>query len=309
MKKMIALMLAAVLMMLCASCAMAQSEGILYRVTGGKNEMVLLGSIHVGSPEMYPLGQKITEALSEADTIVFECDTESPEALQATMKLMSYAKGDSLDKHISAQTYALLKETAEKTGYPLGMLLAYKPWAVVSLLAMETTAAEMGMEDISQAMELGVEKQIALLTEGKEIRYLETAVDQLEMMDGFSPELQEYMLYTSCNSILDPESISEADASLSLWPKWWAEGNADTFARNYQEGMENDPEPELMQEYHENLLVKRNLHMAKGLRELLESEEESSYFVTVGLLHLVLPQESIICELEKMGYSVEKIMN
>ena len=309
MKKMIALMLAAVLMMLCASCAMAQSEGILYRVTGGKNEMVLLGSIHVGSPEMYPLGQKITEALSEADTIVFECDTESPEALQATMKLMSYAKGDSLDKHISAQTYALLKETAEKTRYPLGMLLAYKPWAVVSLLAMETTAAEMGMEDISQAMELGVEKQIALLTEGKEISYLETAVDQMEMMDGFSSELQEYMLSTSCNSILDPESISEADASLSLWPKWWAEGNADAFARNYQEGMENDPEPELMQEYHENLLVKRNLHMAKGLREMLESEEESSYFVTVGLLHLVLPQESIICELEKMGYSVEKIMN
>ena len=167
----------------------------------------------------------------------------------------------------------------------------------------------MGTEDIAQAMELGVEQQIALLAEEKNVRYLETAREQLEVMDGFSPELQEYMLQTSCTSILYPELISEVDASLSLWPHWWAQGNAEAFAQNYQDGMESDPEPELMQEYHDKLLFERNQRMAAGLREMLESEEEHSYFVTVGLLHLVLPQESIVYELEQMGYTVEKIMN
>lgn len=309
MKKGIAFMLALVLLLTFSSCAFAQSQGILYRVSGGKNEMVILGSIHIGSPEMYPLGDKITLALSEADTVVYECDTESAEALRATLRLMSYPEDDTLDKHISEETYGMLKATAEKTGYPLGMFLAYKPWAVVSLLSLETTAAEMGTEDIQQAMELGVENQISLLSEGKAVRYLETALEQLEMMDGFSPELQEYMLQASCSAILYPETISEADAALSLWPQWWTDGNAEAFARNYQEGFDSDPEPELMREYHEKLLVERNYRMAEGLREMLEADEAHSYFVTVGLLHLVLPQESVLYELERMGYTVEKILD
>lgn len=309
MKKWFALLLVLVMLLSVSSCAFAQSQGILYRVTGGKNEMVVLGSIHIGSPEMYPLGDSITQALEAADTVVYECDTESAQALQITMQLMSYPVGESLREHISDETYELLKDTAQKTGYPLGMLLAYKPWAVVSLLSLETTAAEMGTQDIAQAMELGVEQQIALRSKEKEVRYLETAQEQLEMMDGFSPELQEYMLQTSCNVILYPDMISEADASLSLWPHWWADGDADAFAQNYWQGFELDPKPELMQEYHDKLLVQRNSRMAEGLHQMLESDEEHVYFVTVGLLHLVLPQESILYELEQMGYRIERIMN
>ena len=309
MKKWICFAVVLFILLAAFSCASAQGRGMLYRVSGGQSDMFLLGSIHVGSPEMYPMGQTVMDALDKADIIVFECDTESPEALQSTIRLMSYPAGETLADHVCEETLELLRKTAEKTGYPFGSFLAMKPWAVVSLLSVESTAAEMGTDNIMQAMELGVEQQIAGLSQGKAFCYLETAEEQLSIMDGFSSELQEYMLVSTCKAILDPTSITEADAALKQWPVWWAKGDAEAFARNYQESFRLDPEPELMQEYHEGLLVRRNRNMAEELIGLLEADDGHCYFVTVGLLHLVLPEESILYELEKMGYSIEKILN
>ena len=309
MKRWLCFVLVTLLLLTSVPCASAQSQGILYRISGGKSNMYLLGSIHIGSPEMYPFGPAITDALEKSDILVFECDTESAQALQSTIRLMSYPMGETLADHVSEKTIELLRQTAEKTGYPLGSFLALKPWAVVSLLSIESTAAEMGGENVQQAMELGVEKQITELVKGKKVRYLESAEEQLSIMDGFTPELQEYMLQTTCMSILNPETISDADAAVRQWPMWWAEGNAEAFAENYQESFRTDPEPELMREYHEGLLLRRNRHMAEELRKMLEDDRNHSYFVTVGLLHLVLPEESVVYELEKLGYSIEKIMN
>lgn len=47
--------------------------------------------------------------------------------------------------------------------------------------------------------------------------------------------------------------------------------------------------------------------MAEGLRVLLEQDEGEKIFATVGLLHLVLPEESVLRELEAMGYQVEQV--
>lgn len=104
-----------------------ESKGILYRVTGGNSEMFLLGSIHVGSEEMYPMNRRITDALAAADTMVFECDTESPDVVRKMASMMSYPKGETLREHISAECYALLEQAAGKTGYPIGMLNALRP--------------------------------------------------------------------------------------------------------------------------------------------------------------------------------------
>ena len=42
-------------------------RGILYRVTGGKNEMMILGSIHVGNERMAHFDGKLQQALKKAD--------------------------------------------------------------------------------------------------------------------------------------------------------------------------------------------------------------------------------------------------
>lgn len=283
------------------------STGIFYRVTGGKNEMVLLGSIHIGNEAMYPLGTHITDALDAADVLVFECDTDSEEALVAAMTASTYPMGERLSDHISEECYEWLSRASEKLGYPVSAFQAFKPWAVMNTFALKTTAVEMGVDDLQTVMSLGVEKQVQALAGDKQEAWLETAQEQYDIMDGFSQELQEYLLQTACVVFLDPDEASGMDADMAKWPDWWRDGNAEAFATSYLEGMAAEPRPELMAEYHQRLVTERNRRMALGLREMLEGEEHS-YFVTVGLLHLVLPDDSVISELKRMGYTVEPII-
>ncbi len=311
-KKLLAILLTVVLMaaqglaLAETTAAHAQVHGILYRATKGENTVYLLGSIHVGAKEMYPFGEAIQKAMAEADTFVFECDTEAPDALQTTLRLMYYPVGTKLKDQIAPALYQKLEQVCDKTGYPVTLFAAMKPWAVMTQLSMLSTAAEMGTADLEEAMNLGVETQVQAYVKenGKQVAYLETVEAQLTMMDQFSMPLQEWMLEGTLDVILDPSAAEGMDASMADWPLWWREGNAKAFADSYYaDEVEADKQP-LWEEYHQNLVNLRNQGMAESLQAMLDSEP-GTYLVTVGLLHLVLPEDSIVRHLEDMGYTVE----
>ena len=142
---------------------------------------------------------------------------------------------------------------------------------------------------------------------GKEVHYLETVQEQLGLMENFSAALQEYLLESACKAVLEPESASGTEQDMEYWPSWWREGNAQVFADSYVISLSKETSPELAQEYHQALMTVRNERMAERLKAMLESNEPHSYFVTVGLMHLVLPQDSIVKLLQNMGYTVEQI--
>lgn len=62
-----------------------------------KSDLYLLGSIHVGSEDMYPMGQHILDAMEAADVLAFECDTASAQAQAAYQELMRCPEGDTLE--------------------------------------------------------------------------------------------------------------------------------------------------------------------------------------------------------------------
>lgn len=279
-----------------------ESTGIFYRVSGGRQDMYLLGSIHIGSKEMYPFGDAVRNALKEAEMLVFECDTQSTEAADMTAQMMHY-DGQTLAEHVSADCMTDVKNVAQKLGYDVKAFETLKPWAVTSLLSMDTLSAEMGTKDVHEAASLGVETMVRKQIGNKPVFYLETVQEQLSMLDSFSPELQEYLLASACEAILSPETA--VDEELAMWPEWWKDGNAQAFATSYLAGLEKEEKPDLAHEYHAALITGRNRSMVQKLQTLLEGE--NSCFVIVGLMHLVLPGDSILTELEAMGYQVEKI--
>lgn len=284
----------------CAAREQAEpSVGLCYRVTGGKNEMVILGSIHVGNEEMNRFGTHITDAMSAADTFVFECDNDSADAKKDIQELT--AALTPLCELISPEAYAMLGEVCEKQGYSLERFDAMRPWAVISTLSTQTAAAELGVKNAAKALSMGVESTVRSHARGKSLVYLETAREQLSILDGFSPALQDAMLKSACELILHPK-----ETSLDEWPAWWRDGDAEKFAAAY--GEENDlTDASLAKEYHDRLVTERNQKMARRLQALLEGGEAHSYFVTVGLLHLALPDDSVLRELEALGYGVERM--
>lgn len=281
------------------------SCGILYRISGGKNEMYLLGSIHVGTREMYPMGRHIQDTLQLADVLVFECDTASPEAAAATAALMS--SDQPLSQVLSQECLERVELAAHELGYSMERLNQLKPWAVTSTFTLAAAAREMDAAR-KTASAYGVENMVRKQASDKSMLYLETPQEQLQVMESFSPELQEYLLLNACQAVLEPEKLTGTDVDMENWPSWWKEGDAQAFADSYEHSLLKETSPELAQEYHQALMTDRNVRMANALREMLESPEKHVYFATVGLMHLVLPSDSIISQLESMGYQAQRIL-
>lgn len=279
-----------------ASLMRQESLGILYRVTGGKNEWYILGSIHVGGPGMYPLGRSVRQAMEQADVLLFECDTQSEEAQAETAALMAYPEGEDLFDCIGADCQEQVRRAAEKAGYSLDALRSLKPWAVTSMLSLKATAQSMG------GNQPGVETMVRRTAGQKQIAYLETNAEQLNTLEQFSPELQEYLLQSACREVLGD---SPSDAQVKNWPRWWANGDAQAFAASYEQEQQEGAESELAAEYHKALITRRNRRMAERLEPWLRSDQ--SGLVTVGLMHLVLPGDSLLSELEAIGYTVQKV--
>ena len=282
------------------------SAGILYRVTGGKSDLYLLGSIHVGSEDMYPMGPHILDAMEAADVLAFECDTASAQAQAAYQELMHCPEGDTLETLVSADTYALVRQAAQKAGYRMDSLNALKPWAVMSMLNTEAVAATLEARGTKASAALGVEEQVRKLGGGKPEVWLEDTRAELEVLDGLSPALQESLLRSTCCVILNPDSATGMDAVIDRWPDWWRMGDAEAFARAYLDGMAAEPDQDLAREYHAALVTERNMRMARQMAQWLEGE--NTCFVTLGLLHLVLSGDSVLSCLEEMGYTVERIL-
>ena len=297
-------------MFLAAAAAVGQfaqetGTGIFYKVSGGKNEMYLLGSIHVGNREMYPFSSAVRNALQKADALVFECDTASAEAQAVSAQLMR--SEHPLSDAVSAECYELVQKAAAKLGYDPSALEGMKPWAVTNMMTVAAAADGMDAAGSRAASALGVENMVRRQAGKKNVLYLETAAQQLQLIDGFSQALQEYLLSSACEAVIDPENAKGTDQDIEQWPAWWKDGNAQAFADSYTRGLNVETPPELAREYHQTLMTQRNLHMAKTLSALLESDEPNCCLVTVGLMHLVLEEDSILTLLQEMGYSVEKI--
>ena len=301
--------LVALLMAVPPAASLAEgSRGVLYRVSGGQASMVLLGSIHVGNEDMYPFGAAIQNAMAEADTFVYECDTASAEAMATVRARMRLPEGKSLAGEIGDALYARIGAVCGKVGLDAGLLENLTPWATINTLAVYVTSAEIGADNTEQALSLGVEKQVMAYAaqQQKQVSYLETLDEQLTVMEGFSPALVAYLLAQECDVIENPETARGMDESIASWPAWWQSGDADAFAQQYLASYIEPGHEDVCMEYHRALVSERNAGMAARLDAMLK--EDGSYFVTVGLLHLVLPEDSVITALTAMGYTVEPIL-
>lgn len=310
-KRLGAVLLALFLCVSCTAGAQQESQGLLYRVTKGENTLYVLGSIHIGNEEMLPFGGHILDAMEQSDLMVFECDTKSPEAVKATVSMMYQKAGTRTQDIVSPETWEAVSQACEKISYPLTAFAAMKPWAIVSTLTVYMTAELLGIPDIQSAMELGVEEQVYKQLEGiqKPVLYLESVEEQLGVMDGFSPELQEYLLKTTCDSVLQPSEVSASDATVAMWPEWWKNGDEKAFAQAYRADYEQEQQTALLEEYHDGLVTRRNIMMAERLDEMMKQHNGQTAFATIGLLHLVLEEDSVLTHLKGMGYTVERIIN
>jgi uncharacterized protein len=268
----------------------AQSHNFLWKASGKGSVVYLAGSIHLLSPEFYPLNPVFDNAFKDSDLLVEEVDFGEmlgPDSqMQALMRGMLPA-GQTIDKVLSPATLALVNKTAKELGAPLDALQRFKPW----MLALTLEGLELANAGFDP--NLGLDKHFYDLAKegGKAIQGLETVEYQLSRLDGMTPEQQDRMLAQTLKEI-DTEKASVAKLTTA-----WKSGDTKTMEQLVLGNLKSEPA------LYERLLVERNKNWLPKLEALFSRKGRA--LVLVGAAHLVGP-DGLVAMLKAKGYAVEQ---
>jgi hypothetical protein len=283
---------AAIVLVWCATASVVAQGGqkhFLWKVEGpGASTAFLLGSLHVLTPDYYPLSPTINQAFAASRTLIEEVDLDEmrdPTQMMAAMSKAMLTDGRSLEQLVSPATYAELRTRAAAAGLPMAALQRMKPW-LVSLALMVPSLQAAGL-----TAEYGVDKHFfdRAKEAGMKRQAFETFAYQLDRFDQLSPKLQEDML-TSTMAELDTYVARVKDLARA-----WAGGDVAALEKELLSAFDSSPE------LYDRMLVERNHNWLPHVDTCLQ--QNAGCFIVVGAAHLVGP-DGLPTLLAKKGYRV-----
>jgi len=281
----------AVTFAICAVAQAAEAKTFAWKATKGSGVVYLIGSIHVLTPDFYPLNPALEAAFNDSDLLVEEVDMA--EMLDPTAQLRVLSRGmlpadQSLEKLISPSTLALVKKVTGDLG-PAGQpLMRFKPW----MLAIALQGLE--LQKAGYDPELGLDKHFYDQAKGagKSVQGLETADYQISVFDGMTMEQQDRMLAQTL------KELATELASVGKLADAWKSGDVPTVERIVQSELKAEPQ------MYQRLLVDRNKAWLPKIEALFNRSGHS--LVVVGAAHLV-GADGVVAMLKAKGYTVEQL--
>lgn len=280
---------------------------LFYQVSGaGGQKMWLLGTIHVGDSRTAHLPREIYDAMDGSAALAVEFDDEAfAELLEAdetlAVKLAAqyyYTDGSTITSHIDASLYAEALSLMKATGMPLSITTLLKP--VVWGQTIDDLYLSQGYRLFSSK---GVDARLMEHARANDIpiRDVESGTAQLEMLMGFSDNVQEMLLASSVYT-----SLWEYNRDLTEMYELWCQGDEAALTAFLESEDENIPNylADAYNEYTRAMMTDRNKDMADVATSYLESGEV--IFYAVGLAHL-LGEDGLVNALRQAGYTVEPV--
>ena len=267
------------------------AQNFLWKVTGKGTVVYLAGSIHMLTPDFYPLTPPFDTAFKDSDVLVEEVDLAEmlrPEAQMQTLMRGMLPAGQTLDKVLSAETLALVNKTAKEGGAPVEALQRLKPW----MLALTLEGLELVKSGFNP--ELGLDKHFydRAREAGKAVQGLETVEYQISRLDDMTAEQQDRMLAETL------KEISTQKGSVAKLTAAWKTGDASAVERVVLADLKSDP---LM---YQRLLVERNKNWMPKIEALFA--RKGNALVIVGAAHLVGP-DGLLAMLKAKGYTIAQL--
>ncbi|MGD0092510.1 MAG: TraB/GumN family protein [Planctomycetota bacterium] len=265
----------------------------LWKATAGAGTVYLLGSFHVTPKDFYPLPAAMEEAFKAAKFLVVECNVKNldQEKAQKLMEEKGALPGDeTLSKKLSKETLKTLEDYCTQNGVPLAAFEKLKPW-VVNMTVQILEIHKLGYDE-----KLGIDLHFLDEAGDKQILELESPEAQIQLMAGFSDDLQEKILKQSL------EDLAEVKVDINTAFKAWKKGDAAAMeevvlAKNLRKHPELKPVFTAM-------LDERNLKMLEKIEGYLKGPD--TYFVVIGAGHL-LGAKGLLNLLKQKGCKVEQM--
>ena len=267
-------------------------KNFLWRIQSKTNTVYVLGSLHLSKKEIYPLNQKIENAFDQSDILAVEANVNDIKKvdIQKLAESAFYPANDTLEKHLSAETYEWVKKETSGLGIPIELMNKQKPWFLsMTLVALESL--KLGFDP-----NFGIDKYFLSKAEGKKrILELESLDYQLNLLSSFSDKDQELLLLYTLRDL----RILEQE--LEQLTKAWTSGDTKSMESNLTRSVSEDKR---LASIFEKVVYERNGKMALKIEDFLRTR--GTYFVIVGAGHLV-GDRGIIEILKGKGYLVEQL--
>lgn len=277
----------------------AEKGNFLWKVTGGKggSSAYLLGSIHIVPDDIYPLSGKIEKAFESSDYLAVEADMNNIDQNKIAALTMSkglYMDGNNLEKILKPELYVKLNAALDSIKVlNITQVKMMKPW----LAAM--TIPQLLIMKMGYKMDNGIDMHFlkAASAKKKPILELESAEFQLELLSGFSEELQIKFL----ESALD--EMSTFKEKYDSMVQAWRDDNVKKMTEIINKEMKDTPD---LKPVYDKLIRDRNVTMTVKIDGWLKQDKKETYFIVVGAGHIV-DEDGIAEMLKKKGYKVEKL--
>ncbi|QYJ74902.1 TraB/GumN family protein [Shewanella sp. FJAT-52076] len=243
----------------------------------------LLGSIHVGSPDFYPMPKLVENAFDSAKALVVEADIGAAGA-DIQRLLMTYGVDASPP---DAQSATVVEQYCRSRKPICEAMAPLSPWIQASQITV-LRYAELGYQ-----AELGVDQHLLDRARGsKAIFELEGMEYQFKLMASLDKSQQWTMVR---------EAISAPGDEAGALVNSWRGGNSDELAALMHDSMAEGDDTQLLKA----LLWDRNHRMADTLQSLLtRADTPATLMVVVGAGHLV-GEQSLVSILAQRGIRVK----
>lgn len=269
-----------------------ESRGLAWKLESKGRTLYLVGSVHVGTPDLYPMPTAIDAAFEDSTILVEEIDifeSKRPEKLAFMAQAAAYTPGDTLDKHLSPEVAALYEKSPSAALFgPAGQTL--RPWFLSIAITMQA------LESKGYLASLGIDQHFADRAKNKEMKYeaLETVESQLAALSGLPEKTQELMLKDTLEQM--PKLTYDIEKTL----KAWRAGDDKTVESIMMDSMRK---PEYRPVY-DALFLRRNENMKKAIDRYLSTK--ATEFVVVGSGHLLGP-DGLVKTLAAEGRTIERL--
>lgn len=267
--------------MMVALSGFAQGEPLHWKATKGDKELVILGSVHMGKEEMYPLPEVILQSLQSSDALILEADLNSAS--------VSLPKSNELTTdYLTAIQKAELKKISAEVGISEAFLLSQPPWRTALILQLAYYST-LGYQE-----ELGIDNYLANKARQNNIpiKGLETVGYQLSLFSD-SAEVGRDLLDDIINEWDKNKKISECLIDD------WISGDEDKLESLMHETSNSEEIIDL-------LIYNRNRNWAEKLDDSNFVSKDGRYLIVVGALHLV-GKDNLISLLKDRGFQIEQL--
>ncbi|PQQ30010.1 TraB/GumN family protein [Photorhabdus hindustanensis] len=225
----------------------------------GDRHLHLVGSIHMGTKNMFPLSEILIEQLNQSDTLIVEADiTQSDSPFHD--EFQSYHR---IEQRLSSEMYQNFQDYCNEIQQQEEFLNLLPSWQI-ALILQAGQAQNLGLHP-----QYGIDYQLlnAAKAQGKTIIELEGTESQINLLNQIPnnglPLLEDTLTHWHANA-----------RALQTMISWWMD---------YQpEQQEHALPTTFSKEIYQLLMTERNKRWNKRLQEL----PAGRYLVAVGVLHL-----------------------